>query len=270
MAGEYQTPPPDLNDPFEHPILGQPWVSANVDDVERRLNIALVDFQEACWWIAFGTYGDPGIGPIRAYFVADPRDTVRITEGQRIRFNLARDQLFRLIVEGRAGLLGLLSEKESVKVFGERKYFRNLHRLYQSSLPADELSKFIDSAFWVERELLESGDWDPGYQLRGVVFESLFVDYLKLQECFDAGDLLNASASGQDEDDQAQIPASDLKRRGRRRVWDWDLIMRELVLLAHTQGLPEKQAELEEWVADLCLNPGFPRWVGFRLTFWRC
>lgn len=63
-----------------------------------------------------------------------------------------------------------------------------------------------------------------------------------------AGDTKAADPKSQHEQLTQSSPT-----RGRPREYDWDAILREIVLLANTpDGLPKTQAELERWVAVKC------------------
>jgi hypothetical protein len=224
-----------------HPSLGHPWLANKSRWDDEISGALLIRFHEACWWIATGTYTPPGSGPANPFSAVNAEwhdDQSKFHFGKYL---LARKQLLNLVVARRVDFFVVISETNHSSVFGVTDNSSVEKRLYKLVLRRDETPQVIE----IDDDMADFNPLQP--LLRGAELEMLLVDYKALTQCFDFGMPLPAESISQ--------PRMSTVRRGRPPRWDWETILSEIVILANTpDGLPEKQADLEKWVASRCLT----------------
>ena len=206
-----------------------------------------VDFDEAVRWIAHGTFGEPSLGPRSlAYFVFEwgNDDGAYTLFGRE---SLARELLIDKLVKSNSAVWGFLSGGEPGS--GD---------LGPSSGDAYSRIVRIPARLLVELESEAEGE---AYYLDERGFDCVLVEAAFLFSQF-------RNYDSQSETTGRQAPpynvADDSRRvsedpvpvvRGRPPKWDWDWLMTEIIALANDpDGLPDKQADLESWAAELFLE----------------
>lgn len=203
-----------------------------------------VEFTEAINWIAFGTFSHPGMGPQWFTIWTDSRPFERdwfvSAEGKQ---ELARHQLVTALKSQEGLVWGVINDEEFVQRSDESDLEFSHRRTVQ--IPSTLLEQIEEQA-------------EPGISFVGdVTFECLFIRHDWLTGQFQPGpsmlvDRVETSTKADVDEPSRTIEYLNSPRRGRPAKWDWDWLKLEIIALANSpDGLPDKQADLEVWAAEL-------------------
>lgn len=217
------------------------------EDVKGNLNSEFVMIEEAIFWIGFGTYHYPSVGPKSLHKFLGHSDFAQWNEELEglleLKFEFARDMLFAAIENGHLIAIGMET------LDSERAEVDN------PSIPLGEYCRRIKPADF------ERGGWSEmfgRYTIGRVIYAGIFVQKADLDRVF--GPFQKVGVAGI----ITGLPISDHivnsggdgetgRPRGRRPKWDWELILAGVVhAIGKTGQVPEKQVDLERIIAEYC------------------